>query len=646
MFLVHAKGQASKANGHCQGGNPLSLRHFPTMVPSEDHLEIREELKSKLEGLPRSPGVYLFKDGSGKVIYVGKAKSLRQRVRSYFLESRVPDPKTELLVRKAADLDYLVLGSEMEALVAENNFIKEYSPRYNIRLKDDKSYPYLRVTLEEELPRIFPTRHRTDSGSLYLGPYTDVGALRQTLRVLKTLFPLRDCPGDVTFRSLERECLYYHIDRCKAPCTGRQTVEEYRADLDRVLLFLTGKTEQLSHRLEKDMAVLSEDLRFEEAARLRDQITSLERLSHRHRTQVYGGGDRDTLALARDREDCCAVVLRFRGGKLLATETFHFKGTLADSDASVLGAFFQQYYHRVDLLPPEVLVPLDLESSELLAQWLSEKRGSKVDLRRPQRGLGRELVSLALDNARSKLDEILAAESGKSPGLPPEIFELREQLNLEALPRVIEGIDISNTGDSEVVASLVSFHDGQARKGQYRKYKIKTVEGQDDVASIYEVVHRRFKRLQDEQKRFPDLLLIDGGKGQLGAAEQALHELGIKGQPLISLAKREEEVFCAGTDGEALILPPSSGALKLLQRVRDEAHRFARDFHRQRRGKASISSALDEIPGLGPARRDLLLQYFGDLRGIRNAKAYDLRKVPGIGAALAQTILESLKDKP
>ncbi len=616
------------------------------MVPAEEALEIREELQKKLERLPRSPGVYLFKDGAGKVIYVGKAKSLRLRVRSYFQDSRVPDPKTELLVRKTDDLDYLVLGSEMEALVAENNFIKEYAPRYNIRLKDDKSYPYLRVTLEEELPRIFPTRNREDTGSLYLGPYTDVGALRQTLRVLKTLFPLRDCPGDVTYRSLERECLYYHIDRCKAPCTGRQTVEEYRADLDRVLLFLTGKTEQLSARLEKDMETLSKNLKFEEAARLRDQVTALERLSHRHRTQVYGGGDRDVLALARDREDCCAVVLRIRGGKLLATETFHFKGALAETDVAVLGAFFQQYYHRVDLLPPEIFLPVELESMELLTRWLTEKRGSKLELKRPQRGLGRELITLALDNARSKLDEILAAESGKSPGLPPEIFELREALNLEALPRVIEGIDISNTGDTEVVASLVSFHDGQPRKGQYRKFKIKTVEGQDDVASIREVVHRRFKRLLDEQKRLPDLLFIDGGLGQLGAAEEALRELEVTGQPLISLAKREEEVFRSGGEGEALVLPPSSAALKLLQRVRDEAHRFARDFHRQRRGKKSISSALDEIPGLGPARRDLLLQYFGDIRGIRKATAYDLRKVPGIGPALAQTILETLKEKP
>ena len=604
-------------------------------------MENRENLQKKLERLPRSPGVYLFKDGSGKVIYVGKAKNLRSRVRSYFQESRTPDPKTKLLVRKAEDLDYLVLGSEMEALVAENNFIKEYSPRYNIRLKDDKTYPYLRVTLEEQLPRIFPTRHRIDTGSLYLGPYTDVGALRQMLRVLKMLFPIRDCPEDVTYRSLERECLYYHIDRCKAPCTGRQSVEDYRADVDSILMFLSGKSVQLIKRLEKEMEEHSASLRFEEASRVRDQLTALDRLSHRHRTEVYQGGDRDVLALARDLEDCCAVVLRIRGGKLLATETFHFRGALSESDLAVLAAFFQQYYHRVDLLPPEILLPFELESRELFESWLSAKREGKVELKRPQRGLGRELISLARDNARSKLDEILAAESSKKVGLPAEIFELRELLELEALPRVIEGIDISNTGDKEVVSSLVCFQDGLPRKSLYRKFKIKSVEGQDDVASIYEVVLRRFRRLQDEGKRFPDLLLIDGGLGQLSAAADALKALSIEGQALISLAKREEEVFRAGSK-EPLILPPSSGALRLLQRVRDEAHRFARDFHRQRRGKSSIASVLDEIPGLGPARRDLLLQHFGDLRGIRKATAYDLRKLPGIGPAMAKVIQESL----
>jgi len=603
---------------------------------------VSDDLQRKLDLLPAKPGVYFFKDAGGKVLYVGKAKSLRQRVRSYFLESRGPDPKTELLVRRIADLDYLVLDSEMEALVAENNLIKEYSPRYNIRLKDDKSYPYLRVTLEEELPRIFPTRRREGEGSLYLGPYTDVGALRQTLRVLKTLFPVRDCPGDVRFRSLERECLYYHIDRCKAPCTGRQSVEEYRADVERIVLFMKGRGDDLAGALEKEMARHSEALRFEDAARVRDQIEALERLSHRHRTQVYGGGDLDALGLARDREDCAAVVLRIRGGKLLATETFHFRGELGEGDAAVLEAFFQQYYHRVDILPPEILTPLDLESAELLENWLSERRGSQLRLRRPQRGLGRQLLALALDNARSKLDELLASDKGKRVAVPAEIFELREALELKALPRVIDGIDISNTGDREVVASLVSFEDALPRKGRYRKYRIREVEGQDDLASIHEVVARRFRRLAEERRPFPDLLLVDGGPGQLDAARRALEELGIREQTLISLAKREEWIYRVGREGP-LVLPPSSGALRLLQRVRDEAHRVARDFHRQRRGKRSMASALEEIPGLGPTRRELLLQHFGDLRGIRAATLYDLRKVPGIGPAMARVIREKLE---
>jgi len=614
------------------------------MVAAEAIMETGTSLKEKLDRLPRSPGVYLFKDASGKVIYVGKAKSLKSRVRSYFLDSRAPNPKTELLVRKTRDLDYLVLDNEMEALVAENNFIKEYSPRYNIRLKDDKSYPYLRVTLEEELPRIYPTRKRSETGSLYLGPYTDVGALRQTLRVLKTLFPIRDCPGDVTYRSLERECLYYHIDRCGAPCTGRQSVSDYRADLDRILLFLSGKSAQLTAGLEKEMDLASKALRFERAARLRDQLAALERLSPRHRVQVYGGGDKDALALARDREDCCAVVLRIRGGKLLSTETFHFKGLLAEGDAQVFEAFFQQYYHRVDGLPPEILSPMPLESGILLEAWLSEKRGGRLRLKSPRRGLGRELIALALDNARSKMDERLASEKKGRPGLPAEIFELRGILEMDALPRVIEGFDISNTGDREVVASLVCFQDGHPRKSLYRKYRIKTVDGQDDLASIREVVFRRFRRLLDEKRRLPDLLLIDGGRGQLAAAAEALSELGVEGQTLISLAKREEEIFRQRA-AAPLVLPHSSGALRLLQRVRDEAHRFARDFHRQRRRRSSMASRLDGIPGLGAARRDLLLQHFGDLRGIRAASVYELRQVPGIGPVLAGTVYEKLREE-
>ncbi len=607
-----------------------------------DRPEMNPTMKAKLKRLPTSPGVYLFKDAKGKVIYVGKAKNLSSRVHSYFQAGRVRDAKTQLLVKRVADLDYLVLASEMEALVAENNFIKEYRPRYNIQLRDDKSYPYVRITLEEELPRIFITRRMEDEGSLYLGPYTDVGAIRQTLRVLKTLFPIRDCPGDLPHDSLTRECLYFHIGRCKAPCTARQSVDDYRADIERVRLFLTGKSSKLAQLLRGEMDRAAEEMRYEQAARYRDQIQTLERLSHRQRTQAYGQGDRDALALARDREDSCGVILRLRDGRLLASETFHFRTREGEGDRDVFRAFFQQYYHRVQSPPPRILLPYELDESELLARWLSERRGQPVKLIRPQRGLGREILSLALENARTKLDEALATEGSKAGRVPPEVFELREALEMTGLPRVIEGIDISNTGDSEVVASLVSFKDGAPRKSGYRKYRIKSVAGQDDLASIAEVVGRRFRRLRDEGGPRPDLLLIDGGQGQLAAARGALEELGVEGQALISLAKREEAIYRSEKPEEAILLPQNSGALRLLQRVRDESHRFARGFHRKRRGKRSIASALDGIPGLGEARRKLLLDHFGSVAAIAAASPGELMALPGVGEMLARKIIEGL----
>jgi excinuclease ABC subunit C len=605
-------------------------------------MDIPKEIHEKLARLPRSPGVYLYKDARGKVIYVGKAKNLSTRIHSYFQSSRNLDRKTRYLVARISDLDYVVLGSEMEALVAENNFIKEYRPRYNIRLKDDKSFPYIRITLEEELPRIFLTRKMEGEKSLYLGPYTSVGVIRNTLRILKTVFPIRDCRGDLPFNSMDRECLYYHIGRCLGPCTGKQSVAEYRAGVEKIRLHLTGKGTRLRKLLTEQMIQASENRNYELAAQIRDQLQAVDRLGHRQRTEVYGSKDRDALAMARDRTDTCGVVLRLREGKLQAAETFHFRCAEGESDGEVFQAFFQQYYHNVQTPPPEILVAEELMDRELLARWLTDSRGSIVQLRRPERGLGREVVALALENARMKLDEALATEGSRAGRVTPEIFELREVLGMTALPRIIEGIDISNTGDREVVASVVRFRDGTPLKSGYRKYRIKSVTGQNDVASIAEVVRRRFTRLLDEGGEGPDLLLIDGGPGQLAAAAGALAELGIEDQELISLAKREEAVYKSEAPEEPLILPHNSEALKLLQRVRDESHRFARDFHRRRRSKSSLESELDTIAGLGPARRALLLDHFTSVAGIRQASQEDIVALPGFGPALAMKIQKAL----
>jgi excinuclease ABC subunit C len=606
-------------------------------------LTLPARLSEKLRRIPPSPGVYFFKDSSGKILYVGKARKLSSRVASYFSRAQTPH-RIRLLVRKIADIDYLVFENDLEALLAENNFIKEHSPPYNIRLKDDKSYPYVRVSLEEELPRVFLTRSIDEKRSRYFGPYTDLGSLKATLRILKSLFPIRDCPGDVRFQSLDRECLYYHIDRCKAPCTGRQSVDHYRADVDRVILCLSGKVEHLIEETRGKMESSSEELRYEEAARHRDTLDGLEKMRRHQRAEIYGGGDRDAIAMARDGRESCLVLMRIRSGKLMASETFTFRNSLEESDDEVLLAFLKQFYDRVLQCPGEILIPHHLEEAPLLESWLELRFEQRVKVRVPLRGLGKSLLLMAEDNARTKLDELLMTGPGRAGKVPPEIFELRDVLQIPFLPRLIDGIDISNTGDVELVASLVRYRDGVPQRSQYRHFRIRTGTGQDDFASIREVVLRRYRALKERKEDFPDLLLIDGGKGQLSSAFSALEELEVEGQTLISLAKKEETVYQAERPESPLILPPSSAALKLLQQVRNESHRFAVEFHRKRRGKRSLSSELDSIPGLGPARRDALLKHFKDLRRIRAAALDELMQVPGFGEALARQVIESLKE--
>lgn len=602
----------------------------------------KNDLQRKLRNIPSRPGVYLFRDASGKVLYVGKAKRLSARVRSYFRKGA--GAKSRALLKQASDLDYLVLSNEVEALLAENNLIKEHRPRYNVRLRDDKTYPYLRITYEEELPRIFLTRQVVDSGSAYLGPYTEVGVLKQMLRVLKSMFPIRDCPGDLKPESLERECLYFHIGRCLGPCTGRQSKEDYRRDIRRIELYLRGKSSSLRKELEGAMVSASAEMDYETAARIRDNISALDHLETEQSAEVYGSGDRDVLAMARDRSEACGVVLRIRHGKLLASETYRLHSREEDDDDAVFLAFLQQYYDRDIRLPEQVFCARLPEEKAILERWLSDRRGAGVSIRVPQRGLGRRLLGMARDNAISKLEERLAGTLGKPGRVPVEVFELRDLLELKGLPRHIIGVDISNMGEREVVGSLVSFRDGKPFKSGYRRFRMREVEGQDDYASIREVVGRYFKRTEEKLEAVPDLLLVDGGPGQLAAAQSALKMLGIE-IPLISLAKREEEIYRAGRPDQALVLAPTSMALKLLQGVRDEAHRFAVSYHRKARGRRSMSSALDSIPGLGPRKRKALIAEFGSVSAVAAASEADLRRVPGIGQTLAATILGKLKDE-
>lgn len=594
---------------------------------------MNEKIDRALAVLPNRPGVYLMRDEKGKIIYVGKAVVLKNRVRSYFRNLAAHTPKVKALVAKVHDIETIVTYNEMEALILECNLIKEHRPRYNISLKDDKSYPYLKVTLQEEFPRIYVTRRIMRDGAKYYGPYADAGALHATVKLIREMFPLRNCRK----MSQNRPCLQYHIKQCLAPCAGYVSPEEYGKMIKAVSLLVEGRTSDVVKDLKRRMNAAAEGFFFEEAARLRDQLQAVGRLNEQQKA-VTGGGDQDAIAIARDATGGCIQIFFVRGGKLVGRDNYFVSTESGETEEEILTAFLKQYYLDATFVPREILVPVlpEKEEQELLIEWLSKKAQRKVELLKPQKGMKHELLKMVADNAEKNLLERLRKGQLSLKSEEQAAEDLKAALKLTNTLDRIDCFDISHTQGSETVASMVVFRNGKASKKDYRRYKLLSTEGKpDDFKSMQEVVFRRYRDLED----LPSLVIIDGGKGQLSSALEVIRGLGLQELPVIGLAKREEEIFIEGAH-ESLLLSKDSDALKLIQRIRDEAHRFAITYHRKLRGKRNLVSVLDHIPGVGPKRRQALWQQFGSLEAIKAAKQEDLAAVEGMNKTAAQKIYD------
>jgi excinuclease ABC subunit C len=593
---------------------------------------------AKVPHLPETPGVYLWKDAEGRVLYVGKAKRLRSRVRSYFTADHTGSVKTQALLRLIEDVDTIVVPDESHALILENTLIKEHRPRFNIALRDDKSYPYIKVTLAEPFPRVIVTRRWIDDGSRYFGPYTDVGAMRRALNVVNRIFTVRSCHYDLPDDAPERPCLDYHIGRCLAPCVGLQSMVAYRLMIDEVVLFLEGRTAEVVRRVRQRMQNASNALDFERAAELRDALQHLEHMEEPTVVLRVEGGDQDAVGFARDGDDACVVVLRVRSGKLVARDQRFLENVEGESDGAILEAFLAGPYLISSDRAPELLIPLDFEDRALLEESLRTTR-----IRIPQRGPRRELLDLAEQNARHLLEEFKLASSEAEERATSPVYELQRELGLTRVPRSLVCFDISTNHGTDTVASCVWFENGRPRRAEYRKFRVKTVEGTDDFASMREVIGRYFRRRVEEGRPLPDLVVVDGGRGQLSAAQQAMSAMPGVDLPLVSLAKKDEEVFIPGRL-ESLRLPRRSPALRLLQQARDEAHRFAITFNRTRRKARTVTSRLLELPGIGPKKRRALLTAFGSLEGVRGASPEAIAAIPGFSMSSATRLLDALRE--
>jgi excinuclease ABC subunit C len=606
-------------------------------------------LREQLQTLPIRPGVYLFRSDDGEVLYVGKATSLRNRVRSYFGAQTDRSFKLRELSRRTASVETFVLGSPAEALLLESNLIKEHAPRYNIQLRDDKTFPYVKVTVHEPFPRVLVTRRLVRDGSRYFGPFTDVGAMRRALRMIRQMFTVRSCHYDLPHDAPDRPCLDYFIDRCRAPCVGKQTQAEYREMIDRIVEILSGHTGRLKQDVRRQMKEAAEGLDYERAAELRDILRGLGSLEKRQTSIDFRGGDRDVLGIAWTEDAACCIFLRVREGKLLGRNVHFLQIDQGAEDVAALtSAAIKGVYLKRDDLPPELVVPADFEDRELIESLLSDRRKGPFRIGVPQRGLKRRLLDLAEGNAAQILAERAELDvgvTGISP-TPPAARELAVALGLESPPRDLTCFDISTLSGRHSVGSAVWLRDGVPRKKEYRRFRIReTRDGKtDDYSMMQEVVGRYFARRVKEDEPIPDLVIIDGGKGQLGAALHGMESAGVSDVPVISLAKRQEEVFLPGTP-DPLHLDPRSVGLHWLQRARDEAHRFAVEYNRKLRGRRTLRSRLSEIPGVGPTREKDLLRKFGSLRAIRKASTEELASVRGVGPTTARRILAALAEE-
>ena len=599
------------------------------------------DLTDRLAQLPDRPGVYLYKDGKGQIIYVGKAASLRNRVRSYFQDSRARDAKTDALVGQIRDLEFIVTGNELEALILESNLVKRHRPRYNIILRDDKHYPFLKLTTNEAYPRLVVARRVQQDGAVYFGPFYPATAMRETLRLVRQLFPLRTCRITIDGKKA-RPCLQYYIHRCHAPCTGQETQEGYAATVRDVERFLEGKNDGLAQELTTQMEAAAAEEKFEVAARLRDRVQALNTVRERQKIISTEDSDLDIVGLVRQGGDACVQLFFVRRGRLLGRESFFFDRLGGAAEGEILSAFLRQFYAREVTPPPEVLLSADVPEAGLTEEWLTGRRGGRVELHAPQRGRKRELIAMAEENAVLALTSHLLSRGNRTQAV---LDELQRTLGLPESPHRIEAFDVSTFQGGETVASMVVWQDGEMKKDDYKRYRIRTVTGTDDFAAMHEAVTRRYGRALETDGALPDLILLDGGRGQLGAGLKALEALGLDYVPMASLAKRAEEVYTPDRL-EPLVLDLGSPALQALQKIRDEAHRFAITYHKKLRSRRTISSVLDQIPGVGPALRTSLLKTLGSAKAVREASVGQLAAVPKVSPRLAERIHDFFHPAP
>ncbi|MFC1924323.1 excinuclease ABC subunit UvrC [Chloroflexota bacterium] len=600
--------------------------------------------EQQLRALPIKPGVYLFKDEAGNIIYVGKAASLYHRVGSYFSSPYSLPLKVQKMVSRISDLDFFVTDSEQEAILLECNLIKKYRPRYNVRLKDDKSYPYLKIGLHEDWPRVYVTRNLEKDGARYFGPFASASSVRHTLGLLKRLFPFRNCKRKIqTYDS--RPCLNYHIHRCLGPCIGAVSKEEYRQLINQVILFLEGKQERVVRELRNKMHAAAENLEFEKAALLRDQIIAVEMVIEKQKI-ASADGEMDVIAFARASEQAYALVFFIRNGKLLGRERFILEGTRDEEPSQIMTSFVQQLYNSATYIPKKISLQHPVKEMPLIEKWLENKKRAKVQLQVPRRGVRKALVDMVAENARQGLEHFRIKLLTEPSTLTTALEELQRELNLPRLPQRIECYDISDIQGTSAVGSMVIFEKGLPKKSHYRRFRINSVVGANDCAMIQEMLRRRFKNMTSKSKNdtwsiIPDLLLIDGGKGQLSSALEVIREAGVDSIPCASIAKEKEEIFLPQAT-EPITLPPHSTALYLIQRIRDEAHRFALGYHHKVHRRQSLASALDAVPGVGAKRKRALLQKFGSVKGVRQATVEELATVKGMSRSIAEKVKEYL----